>query len=344
MIVKTGTVQANATEASLQIVWVLAKHKKSYMDAEVVKECMVAASEVLYEDKKLVDMVKQIPLSDSTATRRSDDLAENIFDQLINDIKLAQVFALACDESTDKTDIAQLCVYVRFFNGTGFREELLALLPLHGQTRGEDIFKVLSDFLTQNGLDVTKIVSLTTDGAPAMTGRERGLVGRLKLIQPHLISYHCIIHQSVLCSKLSDEFNDVMGTVMKVVNYIRANSSMQHRLFKSFLEQSSAPYDDLLLHNDVRWLSKGRVMERFWSLRTEVNEFLQTLSGAKTEVFQTFMSDASSMARIAFLVDITGYLNELNLSLQGRNLLVTDVKASCFLSNISLMICYSLMF
>jgi len=131
---------------------------------------------------------------------------------------------------------------------------------------------------------------------------------------------------------------------MKVVNYIRANSSMQHRLFKSFLEQSSAPYDDLLLHNDVRWLSKGRVMERFWSLRTEVNEFLQTLSGAKTEIFQTFMSDASSMARIAFLVDITGYLNELNLSLQGRNLLVTDVKASCFLSNISLMICYSLMF
>jgi len=200
MIVKTGTVQANATEASLRIVWVLAKHKKSYMDAEVVKECMVAASEVLYEDKKLVDMVKQIPLSDSTATRRSDDLAENIFDQLINDIKLAQVFALACDESTDKTDIAQLCVYVRFFNGTGFREELLALLPLHGQTRGEDIFKVLSDFLTENGLDVTKIVSLTTDGAPAMTGRERGLVGRLKLIQPHLISYHCITHQSVLCS------------------------------------------------------------------------------------------------------------------------------------------------
>uniref|UniRef100_A0A8C4T636 HAT C-terminal dimerisation domain-containing protein n=1 Tax=Erpetoichthys calabaricus TaxID=27687 RepID=A0A8C4T636_ERPCA len=329
LMTKATTTQSNVTEASLRIVWVLGRHKKAFTDAEVVKECMMSASSVLFSDKKCVELIQQIPLSDSTASHRADDLADNVGGQLISDLKQAELFALACDESTDITDMSQLCVFTRFFDGHNFVEEFLTLLPLAKQTRGEDLFSVLSQFMHAAGLDVTKMVSLTTDGAPAMTGKDRGLVTRMKALQPNLVAYHCIIHQSALCSKLCDELEEVMSTLVKLMNFLRCNSSLQHRLFHSFLEEMSAEFGDLLLHNDVRWLSKGRVLERFWNLREDVADFLQSLNTKKAAEFLTFIQDSDKVALLAFLVDIMGHINTLNLSLQGADKTIVELQEKC---------------
>ncbi|MBN3306494.1 GTD2A protein, partial [Amia calva] len=65
-----------------------------------------------------------------------------------------------------------------------------------------------------------------------------------------------------------------------------------------------------LLHNNVRWLSKGTVLVCFWSIRREVASFLVELRCQKATQFSLFLE--------AFLVDITSHLNELNLRLQGK--------------------------
>jgi len=39
--------------------------------------------------------------------------------------------------------------------------------------------------------------------------------------------------------------------------------------------ESQASHDDLLFHNDVRWLSKGKALERFVELRAQVVDFLK---------------------------------------------------------------------
>jgi len=100
--------------------------------------------------------------------------------------------------------MSQLCVFARFFDGRNFVEEFMTLLPLAKQTHSEDVFSALWEFMHAAGLDATKMVSLITDGAPAMTGKDRGLITRMKAVQPKLVAYHCIIHQSSLCSKLCD--------------------------------------------------------------------------------------------------------------------------------------------
>ena len=46
------TAQEKATEWSPRIAWVLGKHKKSFNDAEIVKECMIQTVETLLMVRK----------------------------------------------------------------------------------------------------------------------------------------------------------------------------------------------------------------------------------------------------------------------------------------------------
>ncbi|CAM4641390.1 unnamed protein product [Caretta caretta] len=96
-----------------------------------------------------------------------------------------------------------------------------------------------------------------------------------------------------------------MGIMMRLVNYIRSMSSLQHRLFKAE-------------HSDVRWLSRGRMLERFSALQKEIIEFLSYHNTNKACEFLAFMNVVPSMSQVAFLCDITGHLNSLNLQLQGH--------------------------
>ncbi len=128
--------------------------------------------------------------------------------------------------------------YVCYFSkakGT-FCEDLLGLTPLC-HTRGEDIYEAIMQMLNERGIDVKNVVSITTNGAPAMIGKEKGAVQRLKEEHSDLLTYYCIIHQSVLCASLGEEYSDVMETFMKLVNYLRASSALQHHLLRAFLTE-----------------------------------------------------------------------------------------------------------
>ncbi|CAB1328309.1 unnamed protein product [Coregonus sp. 'balchen'] len=64
---------------------------------------------------------------------------------------------------------------------------------------------------------------------------------------------------------------ETMDTVTRLVNFVRESSSLLHRRFRALLEEMSAEHKDLLLHNDVHWLSKGRVLERVCDLHDELH-------------------------------------------------------------------------
>lgn len=138
---------------------------------------------------------------------------------------------------------------------------------------------------------------------------------------------HCIIHQEALCAK-TVQLSDVMNTVMKTVNIIRVRA-LYHREFQTFLTDVDAEYGDLLYYSEVHWLSRGSVLWRFYSLRSEIDQFLKEKDRPLHE-----LSDPLWLADLAaFLVDLTEHLNTLNKSLQGKDQLVPQLhahmKASC---------------
>ncbi|QQP40840.1 Uncharacterized protein FKW44_015026 [Caligus rogercresseyi] len=180
-------------------------------------------------------------------------MSDNLTDQLDRDLAECKWFSIQCDESIDSSSTAQLMMFVRMvFKDFSTKEELLTLLPLKTTTRGVDIYNAVKEFFNIKKIPLQKLVSITTDGAPAMTGQHVGFIAHCKSDPafPKFVQYHCIIHQQALCAKVIG-FEHVMTPVVRIINSIRSKAK-QHRSFKVLLEELSAEYRDLLLHTDIR--------------------------------------------------------------------------------------------
>ncbi|XP_060880731.1 general transcription factor II-I repeat domain-containing protein 2B-like [Metopolophium dirhodum] len=308
--------QEKSTEAALRVCWVLNKHQKPFSDSEIVKECMLEVTTTLFqENEKILTSIQDIPLSARSNTRRTEMLAAENKKSLFELLHKSPCYCIALDESCDLVDSEQMSIFVRFFDieNKVFREELLAILTFEGKTRGEDLFKSFDDFMKNPNLSYDKIVSISTDGAPAMMGKEKGLLKRIRDNNSGILTYQCITHQTSLCSKLG---------LIKLIHFIRSRSSLQHRQFKEFLSQCDSAYSDLLQHNHVRWLSKGREVERFWNITFT---FLKNVDTEEAKKHSELLENNRNIVAMAFLNDFLKYLNTLNVELQGEGKLLCDL-------------------
>lgn len=105
-----------------------------------------------------------------------------------------------------------------------------------------------------------------------------------------------------------------MDVAMKIVCSVRARS-LQRRLFRAHLEETGAEHTDLLLHTDVRWLSRGKFLARFSELLPEIKDFLKLSKHAE----YAQLEDYQWLLDLAFLTDLTDLLNDFNLELQGKD-------------------------
>lgn len=88
---------------------------------------------------------------------------------------------------------------------------------------------------------------------------------------------------------------------------------LNHSNFRQFLIDVEAQYQELLYHTEVRWLSRGRILNRFFELLTDVDIFTRDRGNVVKE-----LSDKFWIADLAFCCDLNGHLNVLNLRMQGR--------------------------
>lgn len=248
-----------ATLASYKVAFELGKNMAPLAHSELIKTCMLSTVETLFPNKpKIKAAIEKVPLSRQTTTRRVEEIGEEINRTTLQELMECDCFSLALDETNDIGDTAQLAVFVRYSLNNNYHERLLTLLSLKGRATGAIIFEAFETFMRDSNLPWSKIISVATDGAPAMVGKHSGFVKYLKDKCPNLLACHCIIHDTVLCAKLSDKYAELMTTAMKMINFLRSQSGLRHRQLKAFLQEMGAEYSDLLTYNSVR-LVHGRI-------------------------------------------------------------------------------------
>jgi hypothetical protein len=205
-------------------------------------------------------------------------------------------------------------------------EELLELIPMKGKTGADEFFSQLANLLNKFELTFGKMAGFVSDGAPAMIGKNNNVAAKLKKNKAkefegttYFRSLHCILHQQELCAKYL-EMNHVMDTVIKTVNFIRA-IVLSHREFIAFLEEVENEYGEIIYHNNVRCLSRGICFETiFFYFLNEIKLFMEN-KGKNIEE----LNDGGWITDLAFVVDVTGHLNNLSKELYGKDKLITDM-------------------
>ncbi|KAJ8896783.1 hypothetical protein PR048_002128, partial [Dryococelus australis] len=219
----------------------IAKTEKPFTDSYYIKNCIFIMLEDLFPDK--IEHCKYISVSPNTVACRVEDITGN--------------FSAIEFEVT---------------------EELADLMSLHGTTTGEDIFKEVQITLAEKyNLPHSRLKCVPTDGRKNMCGTNKNFIGRMNAERetsnvPKPLTLHCILHQEALCGK-SVDISCVMNHAIIVVNFVRSHG-LKPRQFKSFLEEVESLLPDLPYHAEVRWLINGKIFPSFFSLRTEVEIFL----------------------------------------------------------------------
>ncbi|XP_070595014.1 general transcription factor II-I repeat domain-containing protein 2-like [Erythrolamprus reginae] len=312
-----------ALKASFIVTEEIAKSGRPFTEGEFLKSCMIKVCEVLCPDQKQAFL--NVSLSRNTVADQICELATDLQVQLFEKGKDFIAYSLAVDVSTDITGMAQLTIFIRGVDSNlCVTEELLDMRPMRGTTTGKDIFEAVSKCVNDMKLPWDKLTGLTTDGAPSICGEESGLVGRMREKMKsencvsELIAYHSIMHQETLCGKAL-KMEHVMNTVTQIVNFIRAKG-LNHCQFKFFLDEIYSELGDLPYRAEMRWISHEKVLSRFFELREDICQFMEN-KGKDSTVLQ----DEEWLCELAFLCDVTKHLTALNLQLQRRHQVITDM-------------------
>ena len=99
---------SKVVEASYEIAMLIAKSKKSHNIGEtLIKPSALHAAELVL-GKDRANKLSQISLSNDTVKGRIDEMAQDIKDQVLDQVRASPVFAIQLDETTDVAQCSQL--------------------------------------------------------------------------------------------------------------------------------------------------------------------------------------------------------------------------------------------
>ncbi|XP_073689566.1 zinc finger BED domain-containing protein 5-like [Garra rufa] len=322
LFAKTASQNDNGLIASYNISLLIAKCGQSFTIGEklVIPAIREVISTVMERDPTQV--LKSILLSNDTVARRINEMGADTEEQLCAILRDSP-FSLQLDETTTSDSNALLMAYVRYraSDSDEMAEEFLFSKYLETDTKGLTIFNALSAYLQEKSIPITNILSCATDGAPSMVGRYRGFTALLKERVPHVITVHCVLHRHNLLAKcISPVLHESLNIAVKAINKIKAHA-LNNRLFRQLCQENEETFERLLLHTDVRWLSKGNCLARFCELFNSIVEYLEEVDAALGERV------SSSRCDIMYLADFFEKMNKATIKLQGKDVTLVQCKA-----------------
>lgn len=163
---------------------------------------------------------------------------------------------------------------------------MLFARSLTTDAKGATIFNEVVTYFQENNIPLKNIIACATDGAASITGRYKCFITHLKKSAPEVFYIYCVMHrQHLIAKKMSACLYEALTFTIQEVNHIKSNSP-QDRLFHELCRQNGEEFERLVLHTEVRWLSKGNRFQRFIVLLDFIVSFL-----ANTQVGEQMLAN-----------------------------------------------------
>uniref|UniRef100_A0A3B4FMV8 HAT C-terminal dimerisation domain-containing protein n=1 Tax=Pundamilia nyererei TaxID=303518 RepID=A0A3B4FMV8_9CICH len=121
-----------------------------------------------------------------------------------------------------------------------------------------------------------------------------------------------------------EQLGEVMSLIIWVVNFIFARALNDHQ-FRTLLDKVGNNYPGLLLHSNVCWSSRGKVLSCFAACLSEIRTFLEMKNVEHPE-----LANNEWLLKFYYLVDMTEHLNQLNVKMQGVGNTVLSLQQALF--------------
>lgn len=256
--------------------------------------------------------------------------------------KIDSRVSITIDESTIHGR-AYLIVYMRCdVSGKGDVDNVfLDLVELTDGVDAESIYNALMTSLHEAGMDdvflKTRLISIATDGAAALTGKNSGLVVRLKEKFPNVQSVHCMAHRLELAVK--DALKQAPGTNQFEI-FISKLYSLYNQSTRNarLLREAAAELDIQILRIGqiftIRWVASSfETVKAVWKdfpalalhFKTASEDTSRNdLDRQKYRGLLKHLANSGFVEDLAVMKDILRELQGLSLKLQKREVSLVD--------------------
>ena len=157
-------------------------------------------------------------------------IARTIIQDLVNNIKKYNLYALLTDEVTDISNICQLVSFVKFFDvdkgkaDTAFLDcsDLLEH-SVDASPNADAIVTCLTKKMQELAMEIGNLKYFVSDGASVMTGAEGGVAAKLKKdFASTMINIHCMCHRLALaCADTGADYKFYKNSSKRLKIYAR---------------------------------------------------------------------------------------------------------------------------
>lgn len=196
-------------------------------------------------------------LSSGSVTEILESYGEAMFIASKEELSSVGEFAILADECTDINGKEMLSICVRYIKYDDVIERFVCVVPVVSTT-AETIYEAMLEQMNKYGLDPTKIVAASFDGASNFSGTRGGVQALLKQQSPAMVYVHCRSHALQLClvkaCQTIPAIKRVISMLNKLFTVFRGSAKRLNVLYE--IEQAIDKESHKLVQpGDTRWLS-----------------------------------------------------------------------------------------
>ncbi|CAG9797665.1 unnamed protein product [Chironomus riparius] len=196
-------------------------------------------------DSKFMELVKNAPknatyLSPTIQNEVISIIERIIIDRRVHKLKKSTFFSIFADETSDRANIEQLAIGVRYYDlkENSVNEDFLKFVQITDQTALGISSEILTNF-EELGINLKNCVGQGYDGAAVMSGQKSGVAKRIRDKYPSAIYVHCMSHSLNLV--LTNSCNIALlkncnDTIKQIFNFFNS-PKRQHTLSESIEEK-----------------------------------------------------------------------------------------------------------